>query len=154
MGTGAEYALAAIAVGATVGKAYEEKQAEQADLSAINQQSKLLALQYQEKNLHNLDMTEKILQRQAAQFSTRGVSYNSPSFNAIQRETINIGARNEGKLNAEESLANQGLDIERKNVRNTLHAQLFGDATNLAFGGIDFLKALPTKEKLPAKKDI
>ncbi len=156
MGTGVEFALAAIAVGATVGKAAAEVDAEKANLSAINQQAKLSALQYQEKTIHNLEMTEKVLQRQAVQLSTRGVAFDSGSYNAIQRETINVGAKNESKINTEESLAKQGFEIERRNVKANLHAQLFGDAASLAFGGLDFLEKLPKKEsgKLPQSERL
>jgi hypothetical protein len=153
----AGFAMAAIAAGATVGKMSAEKEAEQANLSAINQQSKLASLQYQEKNIQNLDATEKILQRQAVQLSTRGVSFASPSFNAIQRETINIGSRKQGNLDAEEALYKQGLDIERRNVKTTLHAQLFGDAATLAFAGIGIAEKWPTLgtgSKLPQAEEI
>lgn len=152
------YGLAAIAVGATIGKMSEEKEAEQANLSAINQQSKLLALQYQQKNMRNLEITDKMLSRQAAQLSTRGVAFDSPSFNAIQRDTINTGARNARNLSTEQSLTEQGLAIERKNVKNTLHAQLFGDAATLGFGALDLADKWPTKSgetrKLPQVEDL
>jgi hypothetical protein len=154
----AGFAMAAIATGATIGKMSAEKEAEQANLSAINQQSKLLALQYQQKNIQNLEATDRILSRQAAQLSTRGVSFASPSFNAIQRETINAGSRKESNLKAEESLGQQGLDIERRNVKNTLHAQLFGDAASLAFGALDIYEKWPTgsggSKKLPQVEDL
>ncbi|MGC2661790.1 MAG: hypothetical protein WA324_27850 [Bryobacteraceae bacterium] len=153
----AGFALAAISAGATVGKMSAEKEAEQANLSAINQQSKLLALQYQQKNLQNLELTDKMLSRQAAQLSTRGVAFDSPSFNAIQRETINIGSRKESNLTAEQSLAEQGLAIERKNVKSTLHAQLFGDTASLAFTALDLTTKWPTgggTSKLPQVEDL
>jgi hypothetical protein len=150
-------ALAAISAGATIAKMSAEKEAEQANLSAINQQSKLLALQYQEKNIQNLDATEKILQRQQAQLSTRGVSFASPSFNAIQRETLNIGSRKEGNLKAEEALGQESLNIERKNVKTNLHAQLFGDAATFAFQAAGVAEKWPTLgggKKLPQVEDL
>lgn len=152
----AGFAMAAVAAGATVGKMSAEKEAEQANLSAINQQSKLLALQYQEKNIQNLEATHKILERQAAQLSTRGVSFASPSFNAIQRETINIGSRKERNLKAEEAIGHEGLEIEKRNVKNTLHAQLFGDAASLVFNTIGVAEKFPTggTKKLPQVEDI
>lgn len=154
----AGFAMAAIAAGATIGKMGAEKEAEQANLSAINQQSKLLTLQYQQKTMQNLELTDKMLSKQAAQLSTRGVAFDSPSFNAIQRETINIGARKGANLEAEESLGQQSLNIERQNVKSTLHAQLFGDAANLAFGALDFYEKMPKKAsgtgKLPQVEDL
>ena len=150
----AEIGLAAIAAGATIGKMSAEKKAEQANLSAINQQSKLMGLQYQQKHMQNLDVIEKMLSKQAAQLSTRGVAFDSPSFNAIQRETINKGAKSESNLNTEQSLAEQSLALERKNVKTSLHAQLFGDAASLGLGALSLVNATPTKGKLPQVEDI
>lgn len=147
-------ALGAIAAGATVAKMSAEKEAEQSNLSALNVQSKLIGLQYQQKTMQNLELTDKLLSRQAAQLSTRGVAFSSPSFNAIQRETINSGARKEANLNTEQSLSEQALDIERKNVKSTLHAQLFGDAANFAFNAISLADKFPTSGKLPKIEDL
>jgi hypothetical protein len=152
----AGFALAAISVGATIGKVSAETEAEEANLSALNQQSQLSALQYQQKTLANLELTDKMLSRQAAQLATRGVAFDSPSFNAIQRETINIGARKAANQATEESLNQQGINIERKNVKNTLHAQLFGEASNLALNLAGFADKMPTggASKLPQVEDI
>jgi len=150
----AGYALAAISAGATIGKMSAEKEAEQANLSAINQQSKLTALQYQQKTMQNLDIIDKMLSKQAAQVSTRGVTFDSPSFNAIQRDTINTGSRKQANLDTEQTLAQQTLDIERKNVKSTLHAQLFGDAANFAFSALTFGTKIPTGGKLPSVEDL
>jgi len=144
----AGYAMAAVAAGATIGKMSAEQEAAQANLSAINQQSKLISLQYQQKNMQNLDLIDSMLSKQAAQMSTRGVSFDSPSFNAIQRETINIGGKRERNLNAEQSLANQSINIERKNVKTSLHAQLFGDTAMLAFNALDVSRKLPQVEDI------
>jgi hypothetical protein len=153
----ASFAMAAIAAGATVGKMSAEKEAEQANLSAINQQSKFSALQFQQKHLQNLDTIDKMLSKQAAQLSTRGVAFDSPSFNAIQRETINAGSRKERNLSTEQSLADQSFALERKNVKSTLHAQLFGDAATFAFNAVDLASKFPTggsSGKLPQVEDL
>ncbi|HWI50088.1 MAG TPA: hypothetical protein VNU45_17905 [Rummeliibacillus sp.] len=154
MGVETSIGLAVIAAGATIGKMSAEKEAEQANLAAINQQSKLLTLQYQQKTLQNLDLTDKMLSRQAAQMSTRGVAFDSPSYNAIQRETINIGSRKEANAQTEYTLGQQGLEIEKKNVKNTLHAQLFGDTANLAFQAAGLADKWPTSGKLPQVEDL
>jgi hypothetical protein len=145
-------ALAAVSVASSIGRAKAEKEAADANISAINQQSQLLTLSYQEKNIQNLEMTEKILQRQAVQLSTRGVSFASPSFNAIQRETIHLAGRKESNLKVEEDLAKAGLQTEKANVKNTLHAQLFGEATNLAFNAYNVYDRIP--KSLPQVEDI
>ncbi len=150
----AGYALAAISAGATLAKASAEKEASQANLSALNQQSKLNALQYQQKNLQNLALTEQMLSKQAAQLSTRGVAFDSPSFNAIQRETINSGAKKAANLQTEQSLSEQSLAIEKANVKSTLHASLFGEASNFAFNALGVAEKFPTKNKLPQVEDL
>ena len=154
MGFEASIALAAISAGATIAKGNAEYEAEQANLSAIDAQSKLMSLQYQQKNLQNLELTDKMLSRQAAQLSTRGVAFDSPSFNAIQRQTINAGGKKANNLAIEESLNQQALRLEKSNVRATLHAQLFGDAANFAFNAAGLNDKLPKKGKLPQVEDI
>lgn len=154
--TAGAVALAAIAAGATIGKMSAEKEAEQANLSAINQQSKLSALQYQQKTMQNLDLTDKMLSRQAAQLSARGVAFDSPSFNAIQRETLNVGGKKASNLETEQSISQQAFELEKHNVKTTLHAQLFGDAANFAFNAISLADKFPTGggKKLPSVEDI
>jgi hypothetical protein len=151
MGTGVEFALAAIAVGATIGKMSAENQAALANLHSIDQQAALSAIQYQEKNLQNLDTIDKMLSKQAAQLSARGVAFSSPSFNAIQRETLNVGARTAKNLRTENAISQESYAIERQNVSNTLHAQLFGDTANFAFGAATYASKVPT---LPKAEDI
>jgi hypothetical protein len=154
MGIETTVLMAAISAGATIAKIGAEKEAEQANLSAINVQSKVNNLQYQQKTLQNLDMIEKMLSKQAAQLSTRGVAFDSPSFNAIQRDTVNAGGKKQNNLDTEKSLSDQALDIERKNVKNTFHAQLFGDVANFAFGAVDLNSKVPTKGSLPRAEDL
>lgn len=158
MGAEATMALAAISAGATIAKMSAEKEAEQADLSAINLQSKMMQLQYQQKHLQNLDITDKMLSRQAAQMSTRGVAFDSPSFNAVQRDTINTAVKTSKNLKTEEALGMKAYDIERQNVKDTLHAQLFGDAASFAFSAVGLAKEAPTLPKtgrrLPRAEDI
>jgi hypothetical protein len=144
----ATFAMMAVAAGATIGKMSAEKQAEQADLSAINQQAKLQALQYQQKTMQNLELTDKLLSRQAAQMSVRGVAFDSPSFNAIQRETVNAGAKRESNIKTAESIGEQAYELEKKNVKNTFHAKLFGDAADFAFNSINIASKLPKSEDI------
>ena len=139
--------LAAISAGATIAKGTAEAGAASATQHAIDQQAALSAIQYQEKTLQNLDTIDKMLSKQAAQLSTRGVAFSSPSFNAIQRETLNVGSRTQKNLSTEQSIAQESFKIEKQNVKNTLHAQLFGDTANFAFGAADFANKLPTLPK-------
>lgn len=147
MGIETSFVLAAIAAGATIAKGAAEAEAAAAQSHAIDQQAALSAVQYQEKTLQNLDTIDKMLSKQAAQLSTRGVAFSSPSFNAIQRETLNIGSRQLRNADTEQSLAQQSFRLEKENVSNTLHAQLFGDAANFAFGATAFANKLPTLPK-------
>jgi hypothetical protein len=152
MGVETAFVLAAIAAGATVAKGTAEAQAAAATQHSLDQQAAFSAVQYQEKTLQNLDTIDKMLSKQAAQLSTRGVAFSSPSFNAIQRETLNVGSRKQQNLNTEQSIAQESYKIEKQNVKNTLHAQLFGDAANFAFGAATLNSQLP--KSLPKAENI
>lgn len=129
----ATVALIAVAAGATVGKMSMEYEAAQQKEKALDLQGQQLQLQNQQKQLGNLDMMEKVLDAQASAMTTRGVAFTSPSYNAIQRATLNIGAKKQANTTIEGNLAMENLDIEKQNVRTTLYAQLFGDVANVAF---------------------
>jgi len=148
MGVEVSIALAAISAGATVAKMSAEKEAAQADLSAINQQSRLQSIQYQQKQLQNLDLTEKMISKQTAQMTTRGVAFDSPSFNAVQRDTINTGSKQARNDKLTDSIAQDALNDERRNVKRTLHAKLFGDVAEFSFNAANVVSKLPKAEDL------
>ncbi len=120
-----------------VGKGVMAIQAAKAQENALDLQAKQNELQYQQKTLSNLDNLNKVIQRQTAQMTTRGVAFSSPSFNAVQRDTENIAARQQKNLTIEKSLSDTAIDIEKRNVRNSLYSQLFGDVASL---GLSFAK--------------
>jgi len=126
-------ALVVVAAGATVGKAVMQYESAQDKERALDLQSQENMLSYQEKSLSNLDATQKILDRQIAQSTVRGIAADkSPSFNAIQRETLNISAKTGKNLELGKTLSDENIDIEKSNVKNTLYAQLFGDVGDAA----------------------
>ncbi len=111
-------------------------------VSAANEQMESLdlkndfqVLQSQQKRLSTYSLLEKTLASQTAEVSTRGVSFGSPSFNAIQRETLNIGGRELKNQEVEQDFLHRNLQIEKSNVRKTLYASLFGDVADLAMSG-------------------
>jgi hypothetical protein len=63
--------------------------------------------------------------------STRGVAFSSPSFNAVQRDTENIAATEKKNLDLSKSMLDRHIAVEKRNVRNTLYAHLFGDVAKL-----------------------
>ncbi len=66
-------------------------------------------------------------------FNGKGINISkSPSFNAIQRETLNTSAKVGKNTDLEKTLMHENIDIEKQNVKNTLYAQLFGDASDAA----------------------
>lgn len=132
-------ALVVVATVATVGKGVMEYEGAQSKEQALDLQAKQNILTYQQKQLSNLDSISKVLDRQVAQSTVRGIDAGaSPSFNAIQRNTLNIGAKEGRNLDTESTLMQENVDIEKQNVKNTLYGQLFGDAANLAgsFAGL------------------
>ncbi len=138
--------MAAIAGGAEIGKMGSEYAAAQEQEKALDMQGKEQTIEYQQKSLNNLDAVDKVLQAQEAMESTRGVAFSSPSFNAIQRATLNIGAKNQRNLDTEKSLMDENIDIEKQNVKTSLFASLFGDVANTAVSAYSLDQKLPQLE--------
>lgn len=137
-------AIAVVAGAAEVGKAYNQIQAAGAKKDALALQAKQQQLQYQQKTISNLDMLDKITQAQIAQATVRGYTLDSPSFNAIQRETFNISSRNQKNLDIEQSILDRNNAIERANVKRTLYSQLFGDVLDITKIGASVSGAMPS----------
>jgi len=137
--------LAGVAVAAETGKAVFEYNAAQEHEKALDLQGKQLELQTQQKTLNNYAVMEKVIDAQTAHMTTTGTAFSSPSFNAIQRETLNIGAKNRKNIDIEGELGGENIEIEKRNVRNTLYAQLFGDAASAASSAASVYAKLPSK---------
>lgn len=143
---GAGLVVLGIASAAAEGaSAYESYEGEQAQQQAISEQEKEQQIQYQQKTINNYDLMQKTLDAQQAELTTRGVGAGSPSFNAIQRNTYNTGAKAQGNLNLEEDIAQQNLQTEKDTVRSKLYSDLFGDATSLATSGYGMASKAPSK---------
>lgn len=128
--------ILATAAAMEVGEGVMQVQAAEGKEKQLDLQAKQNELQYQQKTLSNLDNLNKVIQRQTVQMTTRGVAFSSPSFNAVQRDTENIAARQQKNLDIENKLSNTA-NIEKRNVRNSLYSQLFGDVASL---GLSFAK--------------
>ncbi|HEY2567216.1 MAG TPA: hypothetical protein VGH95_05895 [Candidatus Aquirickettsiella sp.] len=129
--------ILATAAAMEVGEGVMQVQAAEGKEKQLDLQAKQNELQYQQKTLSNLDNLNKVIQHQTAQMTTRGVAFSSPSFNAVQRDTENIAAKQQKNLDIEKSLSDNLIDIEKRNVRNSLYSQLFGDVGSL---GLSFAK--------------
>ncbi len=129
--------MATVAVGAEVGKMGFEGAAANEKEKALDLQAKEMALQTQQKTLANYDVMEKVLDAQIAHMTTTGTAFSSPSFNAIQRATLNIG-------HFYDKATGERIEIEKRNVRNTLFAQLFGDTANIAMSAASVAAKMPT----------
>ena len=147
---GLETAAILIAVGAAskVGELSFASSAAAARQQGLDLQAKQLELQTQQKTLANYDSMTKVIDAQNAHMTTTGTSFSSPSFNAIQRETLNIGAKRQKNIDIEYELGEENIKIEKENVRNTLFAQMFGAASDIAFKGFEFDAKRP-KNKTP-----
>jgi len=129
--------ILATAAAMEVGEGVMQVQAAEFQEKQLDLQAKQNELQYQQKTLSNLDNLNKVIQQQTVQMTTRGVAFSSPSFNAVQRNTENIAARQQKNLDTEKRLSDTAIDIEKHNVRNSLYSQLFGDVASL---GLSFAK--------------
>lgn len=135
--------ILASAAAMEVGKGVMEIQAAQAQEHALDLQAKQNEVQYQQKTLNNLESLDQVLQHQTAQMTTRGMAFSSsPSFNAIERNSVNITARQQRNLDIEKSILDQNTELEKRNVKNSLYAQLFGDVghTGLSFAQLNGLR--------------
>ena len=70
-------------------------------------------MQTKQKTLSNYDVMEKTIDAQIAHEAVNGTAFSSPSFNAIQRNTLNIGARNERNIETEGTIADQNIESEK-----------------------------------------
>lgn len=129
--------IMATAAAMEVGEGVMQVQAVEGKEKQLDLQAKQNELQYQQQTLSHLDNLNKVIQHQTAQMTTRGVAFASPSFNAIQRNTENIAAKQQKNLDIEKSLSDNLIGIEKRNVRNSLYSQLFGDVASL---GLSFAK--------------
>lgn len=144
---GLEIAALVVAGIATAGKVATQNAAAESAEASLDVKANQQTLEYQQKTLSNYDVMEKVLDAQTAAMTTRGTAFSSPSFNAIQRSTLNIGSKNQKNLDIENTIAEANIEAEKENVRNSLHAQLFGDVEDFAIGALTAASKFPTLEK-------
>lgn len=139
--------LAIIAVAATaVSTGFEmvsNSSAASAQLQALQLEGQQETIRYQQKSLENLNNVTQVLDAQVAESTTRGYAVHSASFNAIQRKTVNTGAKQQSNLDISHQLSQESLKAERSNVRRTLTAKVFGGLTRLGSSGAGFITKLP-----------
>ncbi len=124
-------ASAAVEVGSTVMEVSEENAARNAALQQIELQSKESEVQYQQKTLANYDRLQSYLSAQEAAEATRGVGFNSSSFNAIQRNTFNVAAREQHNLDIAQQLTQAQADVKKQEVNEKFAASVSGDVLNI-----------------------
>lgn len=134
-------------VAAQFGKANAQANAAESRQAALETQSKELMLQSQQKTLANYDTMEKVLDAQIAHMTTTGAAFSSPSYNAIQRNTMNIAAKKQKNIDIESSIQQENIEREKRNVRNTLFSQLFGDVADTVGMGFNIYKSMPTMKE-------
>jgi hypothetical protein len=129
-----------------VGEGFEQSRAAEAKGAALDLEGKEIELQTSQKTLANYDAMQKALEAQIAHMTTTGFAFSSPSFNAIQRNTLNEGAKNQANIDIEGDIASANVEFEKANVSNTLWAQLFGDTAQAATMGYKLYNAAPKME--------
>ncbi len=132
-------ALAVIGV-AEGGKALLQGSAASAEEEAIELRTQQSILQNQQKTLSNYDVLQKVIDRQILQATTKGIKLSSPSFDAIERNTFNVGAKEANNLKLERDFIERNADVEESNVRKTLYAQLFGDIAETGLAAFKLTK--------------
>ena len=142
---GIETAILLVAIGSAAGKSYNDVKAANANEAALELQGKEQQLQTQQKTLANYDVMEKAIAAQVAHMTTTGTAFSSPSFNAIQRDTYNSGAKAGKNIKLMGELQQANLEIEKENVKTQLYAQLFGNAASAASSTVSIYGKQPTK---------
>lgn len=137
-------ALAAVGVVAEGFQAKQQAKGADEEEEAVNLQGKEKTIEMQQKQLSNYDVMEKTLDTQTAQAAARGFTLSSPSFNAIQRNTMNVAAKEAKNIDLEQDLNSANTDIEQQNIRDTLHAQFFSDISQAALMGSNVASKFPT----------
>jgi len=128
--------------GAKVGAQYFGMEQQE---QALQLQAEQNQLAYQQKTLANYDLTNKILDRQLAQESVRGVGMGSPSFQAAQENVLSTSAKNQKNLDTEKSIFDRNAAIEKANVQMTFASQIFGDAADFASDLAGTASSFPSK---------
>jgi|SRR5580693_2609879 hypothetical protein len=135
--------MAGVAVASEVGKSVAQVKAAESQGKALELQALEKQLETQQKTLSNYDVMEKVLDAQIAHQTITGTAFSSPSFNAIQRQTLNIGSRKQKNIDIEGELAQENIKLERQNVKTTLFAQLFGNTAQAATAAFSIYSKMP-----------
>lgn len=137
---GFEFGAVLAVAGAVVKSSF---QAEAADmrLGALELEGKQKTIEHQQKTLKNYDTVKKVVDAQTATATALGYSGASASLQAIQMDTFRTGAQEQENLNIENRIGQLSIENEKKSVRNTLHAQLFGNL----FSGASEIAGLDAK---------
>lgn len=143
MGIEVGTALLIMGTAAEGAKAFGQTKAASSQKKTLDLQSKQSQLRYNQEQINNLDILEKTLQTQEAEATTRGVSLASQSFAAIQADTVGKAGKEAANLEMEQSLFKRGLAIEKKNIKQTLFSNLFGDVAAVGFDFAKYRSSIP-----------
>jgi len=137
--------MAAISAAATIGQGVTQVSQASSDKERLKIQEEQMRLETQQRTLSNYDALKKVLAAQIAENSVSGTAPTSASFNAIQRATVNAGARQQKNIELEQDLSEENYDIEKESINKSLYGKLFADAANLGFTGFDIYSKMPRK---------
>lgn len=139
-------ALVVSAVAVAAESAYEIKAANMKK-HALDLQAKSMKVETQQKTLKNYDVMEKMLQAQEVHQAMTGTAFSSPSFNAIQLDTLNEGSKRQSNIDIEGSILQANNRMEKQAVGTTLFAQLFGNAASASSTAFTAARNAPSKGK-------
>lgn len=141
-----DFAVASAAIGAVSGvaSAFGAVTAEEQMEQAITLQAKQKELQLTQQKLTAYDQIQKTLNRQVAQATVRGVALDSPSFNAIQRATYNLGSEQLANINTEMDFVDYNEKASKANAKNAMYANIFGGVGQSAMSFAMLKSSMPT----------
>lgn len=130
-----------------VGNISNAQGAANANTAALELQEKQEKIAYEQKSLANYTQIQQVVDAQTAAATTRGYSLNSPSFKAIQIDTLQKGGKRQRNLNLEQQVTEASYEAEKANIQQRLSAQIFGSVIGGARDFIDYSQSVPTKPK-------
>lgn len=143
---GLEIAAVALFSVAEIAKAGTEVAAAGAKESALGLEASEMELKNQQKTMSNYDVVKRTLDAQTAQQTVKGTAFSSPSFNAIQRNTLNEASKQQANTDIESDIEEANIAIEKQNVQSSLYASLFGDVANVSKSVFDISSKTPSTE--------
>lgn len=131
--------LGAAAVVGVTGSVLAQTAGERSGKQALDLEAQQNQLEYAQKSNDAEVRLNQYLDKAEINSTVRGVAPGSPSLGAQAIQAQNQTAREQQNLKTESDIKQRNIDVERKNLKNKLYGDLFGDVTTGVTIGSDLL---------------